>query len=125
MKFQKFRIYCFSFLQSSGHFYFDLARGTEEAQVFGRHKTEMGGEGRERKAQKANFKGRPFPSLPNLLSLFLPFLSPFDACYAATVNAWSISNSPLFMKRKKLFCIKITGRLYKVKVIEQLGSSPQ
>ena len=33
------------------HFYFDLARGTEEVQVFGRHKTETGGEGRGRKAQ--------------------------------------------------------------------------
>ena len=41
----------FFFLQSSRHFYFDLARGTEEAQVFGRHKTETGGEGRGRKAQ--------------------------------------------------------------------------
>ena len=39
------------FFQSSRHFYFDLARGTEEAQVFGRHKTETGGEGSGRKAQ--------------------------------------------------------------------------
>lgn len=76
MEFQKFRIYCFSFVQSSRHFYFDLARGTEEAEVFGRRKTETGGEGRGRKAQtEANLKGRPFASLPNLLSLFLPSLA--------------------------------------------------
>ena len=126
MEFQKFRIYCFFFLHSSRHFYFDLARGTEEAQVFGRHKTETGGEGRGRKAQtEANFRGRPFASLPNLLSLFLPFLSPFDACHATTVNTWSTSNSPLFIKRKKLFVLKLPGRLYTVKVIDQLGTSPQ
>ena len=81
--------------------------------------------GGEKHKTEANFKGRPFASLPNLLSLFLPFLSPFDACHAATVNAWSISNSPLFVKRKKLFVLKLPGRLYTVKVIDQLGSSPQ
>ena len=82
-----------------------------------------GGEGEKHKTE-ANFRGRPFPPLPNLLSLFLPFLSPFDACLATTVNAWSISNSPLFIKRKKLFVLKLPGRLYTVKVIVQ-GSSPQ
>ena len=81
--------------------------------------------GREKHKTEANFRGRPFASLPNLLSLFLPFLSPFDACHAATVNAWSISNSPLFIKRKKLLVLKLPWRLYTVKVIDQLGSSPQ
>ena len=81
--------------------------------------------GGEKHKTEANFRGRPFASRPNLLSLFLPFFSPFDACHAATVNAWSISNSPLFIKRKTLFVSKLPGRLYTVKVIDQLGSSPQ
>ena len=127
MEFQKFRIYCFSFLQSSRHFYFDLARGTQrlkcswQAQKLKRE----GRGGGEKHKTEANLKGRPFPSLPNLLSLFLPFLSPFDACHAATVNAWSISSSLLFIKRKKLFVLKLPERLYTVKVIDQLESSPQ
>ena len=82
-----------------------------------------GGEGEKHKTE-ANFRGRPFASLPNLLSLFLPFLSPFDACLATTVNAWSISSSLLFIKRKKLFVLKLPERLYTVKEIDQ-GSSPQ
>ena len=80
--------------------------------------------GGEKHKTEANFRGRPFASLPNLLSLFLPFLSPFDACHAATVNAWSISSSLLFIKRKKLFVLKLPERLYTVKEIDQ-GSSPQ
>ena len=83
-----------------------------------------GGEGEKHKTE-ANFRGRPFASLPNLLSLFLPFLSPFDACHAGTVNAWSISSSLLFIiKRRKLFVLKLPERLYTVKEIDQ-GSSPQ
>ena len=60
----------FFFFQSSRLFYFDLARGTEEAQVFGRHKTETGGGGEGEKSTKLRQTLEedplllPFPSFP-------------------------------------------------------------
>ena len=116
----------FFFTKFQAFLFCDLARATQrlkcswQAQKLKRE----GRGGGEKHKTEANFKGRPFPSLPNLLSLFLPFLSPFDACHAATVNAWSISSSLLFIKRKKLFVLKLPERLYTVKEIDQ-GSSPQ